>query len=158
MRQFYLAGAYTAETDAERLKNIERAMVAGLFLLERKAWFPIIPHCSMNHTTDWPTAMAICCATVSSLNKETDCVVMMPGWERSKGATEERELAIGLGIPVYELTSVIKPSLWRRIADGAKRYFSNVLKYILFLLAVVALGAMAKILLGLFLFGWEVLP
>ncbi|HEU5117641.1 MAG TPA: DUF1937 family protein [Isosphaeraceae bacterium] len=46
----------------------------------------------------WERAMEEC----RELLGRADAVLMVEGWERSKGATEERALAQSLGIPVFE--------------------------------------------------------
>ena len=35
-----------------------------------------------------------------------DCLALLPGWEASKGACEERALALALGLPVYDLADL----------------------------------------------------
>lgn len=45
-------------------------------------------------------ALAVDCGLVLS---DTDIVVVLPGWERSKGAQAEVHLAMAIGTPVQEL-------------------------------------------------------
>lgn len=46
----------------------------------------------------WEQAMVEC----RELLQRFDAVLMVEGWERSRGATEERELAKACGIPVFD--------------------------------------------------------
>lgn len=45
----YVAGPYSANTDADRLANVQHAMAAGRIILEKGRW-PFIPH--LNHYYD----------------------------------------------------------------------------------------------------------
>ena len=108
MKQFYLAGAYTAESELSRMLNIRNAMLFGLKVMEVTGWFPIVPHCSMDHDTEWSPAMETCIATVRSLVPGRDVVVLLPNWRESRGATAEEGIARCLGIEVLEIAEVLK--------------------------------------------------
>lgn len=43
------------------------------------------------------------CDDLTYICKTADAVALLPGWERSKGATAERATAIALGLQVIEL-------------------------------------------------------
>ena len=40
--------------------------------------------------------------------QQCDCILMMPGWERSTGATAERQFALKMGIPVYHSIDALR--------------------------------------------------
>lgn len=107
MIQFYIAGNYTAATEQANLLNVRRALLAAMRVVEARGWFPIVPHCSLNHTTPWPEAMRRCIETVEGLDVKTDCLVVLPGWEQSKGAVMEVSIAKCRGLAVLELAEVI---------------------------------------------------
>lgn len=106
IRQAYIAASYTAPTRTQTLHNITAALVAGI-VLAKAGIHPICPHAMGSHRSDWEPAMVKCRAIIRELNPEYDCLVMLEGWEKSQGASEERELALSLGIPVMNLAEVL---------------------------------------------------
>ena len=106
--QAYVASSYTSLDPEKNLLNIRAAIKAGLRLLAYKGIHPIIPHASMNHHPPSNEAMRTCLATIRSLNPATDCLVLLPGWETSKGATQERALALEIGLPVLTLAEALQ--------------------------------------------------
>lgn len=54
---------------------------------------------------DWLTCMR---AGIKQL-VDVDAIVMLPGWERSKGATLEHAIAVGLGLQVFALFDLVYP-------------------------------------------------
>lgn len=105
--QVYVAGAYTAGTTAQVRENIADALRAGL-QLARLGFFPIVPHAMGSHRTSWEDAMARCRVTISAMDPARDMLVLLPGWENSRGAGQERDLAIFLGVPVRTLAEVVR--------------------------------------------------
>jgi len=62
-------------------------------------WYVAVSPLDFVHPeTTWEEAMKI------SLNLliQSDYILMLPGWQDSKGATMEREIAMKLGIPFFE--------------------------------------------------------
>lgn len=108
----YIAGAYTAPTAAGIVANCNAAHA----LAKRVRAFglvPFVPHTGLAGgvtdlafarpfydlpTLTWEEAMVDC----RELLQRCDAVLMVEGWESSKGATEERELAKERGIPVFD--------------------------------------------------------
>lgn len=101
--RIYVAGPYTAETDAGKRENTLRAIDAGIALL-RKGHFPFVPH--LTHFVDrradergidlaweeyveWDMAFLECC----------DAFLHLAG---SPGADIERDHAREQGLPVFE--------------------------------------------------------
>lgn len=99
---------YTAPTDAGILDNIADALVAGR-ILARLGFAPIIPHTMGSHRVTWAQAMVRCHELVAGLDPEQgDFLCVLPGWQTSRGAREERQLALDLGITVREFEEVIR--------------------------------------------------
>lgn len=104
----YVSGAYNAENDELIQANIEKAgKVAGdLWNLGHAV---ICPHTNtsqflvpVNENVGWEdflkadeTMISVC-----------DCLVMVPGWENSKGAIRERDYALYLGMTCWEYPRV----------------------------------------------------
>lgn len=106
-RQAYVCGPYSAATPDRIRANITRAVLAGLNL-SRAGWFPIIPHAMGPHSTSWEEAMERCRTIVAGLDPVRDALVVLPGWERSRGAMEEVELARELGTKVRTLAEALR--------------------------------------------------
>jgi len=51
--------------------------------------------------------MVGCRATIRGMDPAHDMLVLIPGWEESRGACEERELALELGLPVLTLDQAL---------------------------------------------------
>jgi hypothetical protein len=98
----YTAGPYSGKNRVERDHNIKvaREIAADLW---RRGYAVICPHTNTAWFDDdfqditWEMYMAGDLEIVSRV----DAVIMLPGWEHSRGANMEREHAISLGIPVY---------------------------------------------------------
>lgn len=56
-------------------------------------------------TADWRTCMR---ADIKQL-VDCDAIVMLPGWEKSRGATLEHQIAVGLGMRVHALFDLLYP-------------------------------------------------
>lgn len=108
MKKIYIAGSYTAETDSEKQKNIVQAMDAAAELFWR-GWAPFCPHTMtadfdilyprIPYETYLKTDLAWleCC----------DTILMLPGWENSKGAQAERDRSVELKqVGYYSLDDV----------------------------------------------------
>ena len=105
IQQVYVAGSYSADTRTRILQNISAALVAACMLTKR-GYFPIVPHTSGSHHGSWDEAMDKCRRTIRGMSPTRDCLALLPGWEASKGACEERALALALGLPVYDLADL----------------------------------------------------
>ena len=106
IRQAYVAGRYTAPTRTQEVQNISAALMAAC-ALAKKGLRPIVPHTSGNHRNTWDHAMVGCRATIRGMDPAHDMLVLIPGWEESRGACEERELALELGLPVLTLDQAL---------------------------------------------------
>lgn len=112
-RLVYLAGPYRPYTDesGERhgiARNVREAADYGIELW-RRGFVAIIPH-TMTYFPKHQrqdggisgVSPEVFLAGELELLARCDCLVLMPNWRISKGATAEREFALVRGIPVYE--------------------------------------------------------
>ncbi len=112
----YLAGPYRAATLAERDANIDRARLAAGELL-RRGHSPLCPH---THTAQFeeyfPDLPATCYLTMDlDWLLVAHALLLLEGWEDSRGARVEKAQAHALGIPVYySLAEVPSPEEVRR--------------------------------------------
>lgn len=104
MKRVYIAGAYSADNVIDVLRNIGRGeiMAAEIFHLGYAPFCPwhdkdfIIKRPDDSYTVDQFYSYSIAWLEVS------DCVLLVPGGEDSKGTKEEIHRAIDLGIPVFD--------------------------------------------------------
>jgi len=104
--QAYICGPYTAPTEAERMLNIQKALDAASMLILR-GYAPIVPHVAVGHNLAWESAMEQCRRLIQNLIPGRDLVVLIPGWERSRGSKQERELALRLGIRIVDFEYLV---------------------------------------------------
>lgn len=106
MRQAYICGKYTNEDPAQVLANVEAAIQVAADAA-KKGWTPICPHTMGPHRgITWDGAMDRCRELVQGLDPATDCLVLIPGWEKSRGAREEFGLATAGSVPVYSIADL----------------------------------------------------
>ena len=117
MIQFYIAGPYTASTTPGVFAHVVRALRAAQDVAIFRGWLPIVPHVSGIHaigtTSDksWSDAMDKCMATISLLQPGRDRIVLLPGWEASKGTCLEVKVARTLNIDIWTLAQALDPSI-----------------------------------------------
>ena len=103
MKKVYVAGAISAPSIEDGLKNIRKGIVAGAELL-KLGYSPYVPHLDYQfnlvqdkvhidvetyykHDLEW---LKLC-----------NCMLVLPGWESSRGVNNEIEIAEQCGIPIY---------------------------------------------------------
>lgn len=103
MQKVYVAGPYSADNVLDVLKNIGRGekMCAELFGM---GYAPFCPW----HDKSYVTSRYDAEFTVEQFYEYSmawlevsDCVLLLPGWETSRGTIAEIERAKALGIPIY---------------------------------------------------------
>lgn len=105
MKVIYVAGKYTAPTIEGVIDNVAKAEEAGKEVLAA-GHVPLIPHCISAHWDidsrfthfehgDWLNKFCY------PLLKKCDGIYLYDGWEESKGAQMEYEVAKLHGIPIY---------------------------------------------------------
>ncbi len=100
-RLIFVSGPYNGESQAKITENIWHACRVAVRLWEL-GWFCICPHMNMAHFEVYSSLpeKVYLKGDLKFLEK-CDCVFMLKGYENSKGAKAELELAKKLGLAVY---------------------------------------------------------
>lgn len=97
----YVAGPYTANSQEEINRNIERADETGKQLV-MKGHYPFIPH---KQTAQWEKDERLTYEHFIALDlawiEVCDAIIMIGDWKNSNGAREEYYYAIRCGLTVY---------------------------------------------------------
>lgn len=107
MKTCYVAGRYSAETDWGVHENIHAAMKVSARLWSL-GWAALCPHANSAHFGGVVPYESFLEGDLAFLRR-CDAVVLVPGWEESKGAVAEREEALRCGIPVFVWPDVPHP-------------------------------------------------
>jgi hypothetical protein len=94
----YVAGPYSAPTPQGVDANIQQARQAAIALW-REGHVAICPHLNTAHFEDECPGLDFVKGDLEILSR-CDALVMLPGWEQSKGARRELEFATERDIPV----------------------------------------------------------
>lgn len=100
MKVIYIAGPYTAKTNWEVQQNINRAMEAGKLVAEMGA-MPLIPHSNTPLPFLGIQTPQFWYDGTMELLRRSDAILLIEGWENSRGAVTERKEAIRLGKPGF---------------------------------------------------------
>jgi len=98
----YIAGPYTAPTAGQVDANIGLARDAAAEVY-RHGHIPLCPHAlTARFERDYPDIPGPrYLESDLELLARCDAILMLPRWEESRGAQQERERAMSLGLPVY---------------------------------------------------------
>jgi hypothetical protein len=103
MIKVYIAGPYSADNTIGTLKNIGKGeRLAGKVL--RAGFAPHCPWHDKDHiiqTPDYDYSVLMLQEVSLAWLLVSDCVLLLPGWEKSRGTLREIEIAEAKGIPVY---------------------------------------------------------
>ena len=110
MKLVYIAGPYRGLTPEETKLNIAAARHLGK-LVARLGYMPVIPHCNTAGfeliAPDLPDEFWL--DGTLELMGRCDCVVLVDGWQASKGTMKEITKAVELGMDIYDSTdSLVK--------------------------------------------------
>jgi hypothetical protein len=117
----YIAGPFSAPTRAGVELNILGATGVGLTVAKLGA-MPVIPHANTSHPAfENVQPYQFWIDGTLELARRCDAMLMVHGWERSKGAVAERELFIRLGKPVFTEAVDLKEWLAQREHEKCER-------------------------------------
>ncbi len=115
MKLCYIAGPYNAPTHWEIEANIWRAREAGARVVRCGA-FPVVPHQNTAHYGGLADEAFFYAGTMALLEM-CHGILLIDGWERSKGARGERLRADELGLWIF---GAEVPDHWAALERWAK--------------------------------------
>ena len=109
MIRVFVSGKYTDDTKEKIQAHVEKAKQAGITLM-KLGYYPYVPHTMYGFWDEehpeltWDVVMM---NTVAWLC-QSDCILMLPSSEWSKGAEIELNEAVCLNIPIFHSIEKIK--------------------------------------------------
>lgn len=102
----YIAGPYTADTNQERDNNVHRArkVASNIWEAGHAAICPHLNNYDMEYDfidKSWQEIFACFLVGDFEIISRCDGIIMLPGWEDSKGACAEFIFAKWLGLPIH---------------------------------------------------------
>jgi nucleoside 2-deoxyribosyltransferase len=107
VRLIYVAGPLFGPNDWEIRRHIHRAAALGYEVAKLGA-YPVIPHTNTGSVFIGTIDTAFWYAGTLELLRRCDAVILVMGWQDSKGANAEVEEANRLKIPVYTRVDELK--------------------------------------------------
>ncbi len=117
----YIAGRFSAPTREGVEINILHATGVGLTVAKLGA-MPVIPHANTAHPAfENVQPYQFWIDGTLELARRCDAMLMVYGWEQSKGAVAERELFLSLGKPVFTEIADLKEWIAQREHEKCER-------------------------------------
>jgi len=104
MKKVYIAGPYSADNITDCLENMRNGMRMGVKVL-LAGFAPWVPWHDFHHHLMLRDGESLSINDYYNFSiewlKVSDCMLVLPGWENSKGTLAEIEIANRLNIPIY---------------------------------------------------------
>lgn len=104
MKRLYIAGPYSADNVIDVLDNMRRGMRTGTEAL-LQGWAPFVPwhdfHFQLMLRGDEALTVDDYYRYSLAWLEVSDAMLVLPGWENSKGTLAEIERAKKIGMPIY---------------------------------------------------------
>jgi hypothetical protein len=103
MKLIYVAGPYSASSEAQRLRNILNAWDVARYIWALPGLAAICPHCNSQHMGGEDIDYEKFLAGDFEILRRCDAVVLLPHWRASAGAKREAAWATQNKIPVVDM-------------------------------------------------------
>jgi hypothetical protein len=110
MKVVTIVGPFTAPTAWEIEQNVRRAELAAKMIADAGA-MPWCPHANTRFFHGLLTPEFWYEGTMEFV-KRADAVLLLHGWENSKGSVAEWDLALKLGKPVFHMGQIFEMVTW----------------------------------------------
>lgn len=107
MKVIYVAGPLFGPNDWEIRRNIHRAAGLG-YEVAKLGCYPVIPHTNTGSVFIGTMTPEFWYAGTLELMRRCDAVILVAGWEDSKGSRDEVEEAKRRNTPVFERVEELK--------------------------------------------------
>jgi len=101
MKRIYVAGAIQGKTLAESLENIRKGIQLSVKVL-KAGYSPFCPFIDFQFSLQEPIELQQYYDYSIAWLEVSDGVLLVPGWENSKGVKNEMDMAYKLNIPIFE--------------------------------------------------------
>jgi len=124
MVRVYVAGPYSGPDVITILDNMRRGLRVSHQVLKH-GFAPFAPWLDYLFSLIGETTLEEYYAYSIAWLKVSDCVLLVPGWETSKGTKKELEIASELGLPVFEsIDELLEWDLSRTLCEDSECSFS----------------------------------